>query len=191
MNLNNIKKNQIVEGYLHFSDSNQQADLVVPYLGYYGDMTNEDVLDRDANDKEDPDIAGNYFTNEDGYVRGGADEYSMDQLSDENQQQVTKLYESGRVAFSPNDDSTSDIVMPFAFLKQNIKDLKVEILNDKGEVIRIVADAHDVAKSFHSDEDNETSSSTKDEKYEWDGKIYNKKTGEMEVAQTVNILIAL
>lgn len=182
LNLNNIKKNQIVEGYLHFSDSNQQADLVVPYLGYYGDMTNEDVLDRDANDKEDPDIAGNYFTNEDGYVRGVADEYSMDQLSDENQQQVTKLYESGRVAFSPNDDSTSDIVMPFAFLKQNIKDLKVEILNDKGEVIRIVADAHDVAKSFHSDEDNETSSSTKDEKYEWDGKIYNKKTGEMEVA---------
>ncbi|WP_309294859.1 Fn3-like domain-containing protein [Lactobacillus helveticus] len=84
LNLNNIKKNQIVEGYLHFSDSNQQADLVVPYLGYYEDMTNEDVLDRDANDKEDPDIAGNYFTNEDGYVRGGADEYSMDQLSDEN-----------------------------------------------------------------------------------------------------------
>ena len=26
LNLNNIKKNQIVEGYLHFSDSNQQAD---------------------------------------------------------------------------------------------------------------------------------------------------------------------
>ena len=187
LKLTGLQKNQLVEGYLHFAGNNGQVDLFVPYLGYYGDMTNEHVFDKNANE-DDTDILGNRLTNEDNYPRGIADEYSLKQFvkqkkqdnADYKWQQAAQVYDSGKVAFSPNDDNESDYVLPFMYLKQNIKDLKIEFLNDKGEVIRVVTDAKDVAKSYYDNHSSETTVST--DEYKWDGKVYNKKTGKMEVA---------
>lgn len=187
LKLTGLQKNQLVEGYLHFAGNNGQVDLFVPYLGYYGDMTNEHVFDKNANE-DDTDILGNRLTNEDNYPRGIADEYSLKQFvkqkkqdnADYKWQQAAQVYDSGKVAFSPNDDNESDYVLPFMYLKQNIKDLKIEVLNDKGEVIRVVTDAKDVAKSYYDNHSSETTVST--DEYKWDGKVYNKKTGKMEVA---------
>ena len=187
LKLTDLQKNQLVEGYLHFAGNNGQVDLFVPYLGYYGDMTNEHVFDKNANE-DDTDILGNRLTNEDNYPRGIADEYSLKQFvkqkkqdnADYKWQQATQVYDSGKFAFSPNDDNESDYVLPFMYLKQKIKDLKIEVLNDKGEVIRVVTDAKDVAKSYYDNHSSETTVST--DEYKWDGKVYNKKTGKMEVA---------
>lgn len=187
LKLTGLQKNQLVEGYLHFAGNNGQVDLFVPYLGYYGDMTNEHVFDKNANE-DDTDILGNRLTNEDNYPRGIADEYSLKQFvkqkkqdnADYKWQQATQVYDSGKFAFSPNDDNESDYVLPFMYLKQKIKDLKIEVLNDKGEVIRVVTDAKDVAKSYYDNHSSETTVST--DEYKWDGKVYNKKTGKMEVA---------
>lgn len=187
LKLTGLQKNQLVEGYLHFAGNNGQVDLFVPYLGYYGDMTNEHVFDKNANE-DDTDILGNRLTNEDNYPRGIADEYSLKQFvkqkkqdnADYKWQQAAQVYDSGKVAFSPNDDNESDYVLPFMYLKQKIKDLKIEVLNDKGEVIRVVTDAKDVAKSYYDNHSSETTVST--DEYKWDGKVYNKKTGKMEVA---------
>lgn len=187
LKLTGLQKNQLVEGYLHFAGNNGQVDLFVPYLGYYGDMTNEHVFDKNANE-DDTDILGNRLTNEDNYPRGIADEYSLKQFvkqkkqdnADYKWQQAAQVYDSGKVAFSPNDDNESDYVLPFMYLKQNIKDLKIEFLNDKGEVIRVVTDAKDVAKSYYDNHSSETTVST--DEYKWDGKVYNKKTGKMKVA---------
>lgn len=187
LKLTGLQKNQLVEGYLHFAGNNGQVDLFVPYLGYYGDMTNEHVFDKNANE-DDTDILGNRLTNEDNYPRGIADEYSLKQFvkqkkqdnADYKWQQATQVYDSGKFAFSPNDDNESDYVLPFMYLKQKIKDLKIEVLNDKGEVIRVVTDAKDVAKSYYDNHSSETTVST--DEYKWDGKVYNKKTGKMKVA---------
>ena len=187
LKLTGLQKNQLVEGYLHFAGNNGQVDLFVPYLGYYGDMTNEHVFDKNANEG-DTDILGNRLTNEDNYPRGIADEYSLKQFvkqkkqdnADYKWQQAAQVYDSGKVAFSPNDDNESDYVLLFMYLKQNIKDLKIEVLNDKGEVIRVVTDAKDVAKSYYDNHSSETTVST--DEYKWDGKVYNKKTGKMKVA---------
>lgn len=187
LKLTGLQKNQLVEGYLHFAGNNGQVDLFVPYLGYYGDMTNEHVFDKNANE-DDTDILGNRLTNEDNYPRGIADEYSLKQFvkqkkqdnADYKWQQAAQVYDSGKVAFSPNDDNESDYVLPFMYLKQKIKDLKIEVLNDKGEVIRVVTDAKDVAKSYYDNHSSETTVST--DEYKWDGKVYNKKTGKMKVA---------
>lgn len=129
LKLTGLQKNQLVEGYLHFAGNNGQVDLFVPYLGYYGDMTNEHVFDKNANE-DDTDILGNRLTNEDNYPRGIADEYSLKQFvkqkkqdnADYKWQQAAQVYDSGKVAFSPNDDNESDYVLPFMYLKQNIKD---------------------------------------------------------------------
>lgn len=187
LNLIGLKQNQLVEGYLKFTNTNDNSVLSVPYLGYYGDMTSEDVFDKKANEDK-PDIKGSRLTNEDNYPRGIADEESLKELvnieGQYNWQEVAKLYESGKVAFSPNGDNKSDLIMPYVYLKQNLQDLKVEILDAKGDVVRVLADAHGVQKSYNADGSGTVDAliSADADKFNWDGKIYNSKTGKMEVA---------
>lgn len=187
LNLTGLKQNQLVEGYLNFTNSKDKLSLSVPYLGYYGDMTSEDVFDKKANEDK-PDIKGNRLTNEDNYPRGIADEESLKELvnieGNYNWQEVAKLYESGKVAFSPNGDNKSDLIMPYVYLKQNLQDLKVEILDAKGNVVRVLADAHGVQKSYNEDGTGTVDAliSVDSGKFNWDGKVYNYKTGKMEVA---------
>ena len=193
LNLTNIKKNQLVEGFLRFTNSEDKSTLVVPYLSYYGDMTKENVFDQNANDPK-PDIQGNRLVNEDNYPRGIADENSLKELvnvdGNYNWQEVAKLYESGKVAFSPNGDHKSDLIKPYAYLKQNVKDLKVEILDGSGKVVRVLADSRGVEKSYHSDGDGATVDldygATNSDVFDWDGKLYDAKTGKTVAAPDGN-----
>lgn len=190
LDLQGLNKNQPVEGWLHFTNDKDKSTVVVPYLAYYGDLTSENVFDQNANE-EKPDIQGNRFVNENNYPLGVTDQESLKQLvnvdSDYNWQEVAKLYESGKVAFSPNDDHQSDLIKPYAYLKQNVKDLKVEILDAKGNVVRVVSDVQGVDKSYDESgvtKDASLSVSMRDnpDAFEWDGKVYDTKTGQMVTA---------
>lgn len=192
LNLSNLRSNQLVEGFLNFTNAKTNKKLVVPYLSYYGDMTSENVFDKNANEK-DPDIQGNRWTNEDNYPRGIADQESLKKLinvdGEYNWQEVAKLYESGKVAFSPNNDNKSDLIRPYAYLKQNVKDLKVEILDAAGHVVRVLGDSHGIQKSYHSDGEGTVDmglSASDASVFDWDGKLYDSKTGKMIVAPDGN-----
>lgn len=191
LDLTGLNKNQIVEGFLKFTNTKDNSTVSVPYLSYYGDLTNENVFDQDANNAHH-DIEGNRFVNENNYPRGIADENSLKELvnidGNYNWQEVAKLYESGKVAFSPNNDKKSDLLKPYTYLKQNVKDLKVEILDASGKVIRVVSDVQGVDKSYDEDgitKDTSLSASMRDnpDAFEWDGKAYNSKTGKMETVK--------
>lgn len=191
LKLSNLKPNQLVEGFLNFTNTETKKTLVVPYLSYYGDMTNENVFDNNAN--EDNDIQGNRWTNEDNYPRGIADQDSLKKLinvdGQYNWQEVAKLYESGKVAFSPNNDNKSDLVRPYAYLKQNVEDLKVEILDAKGNVVRVLGDSHGIQKSYHADGEGTVDmgySASDASVFDWDGKLYDAQTGKMIVAPDGN-----
>ena len=191
LKLSNLKPNQLVEGFLNFTNTETKKILVVPYLSYYGDMTNENVFDNNAN--EDNDIQGNRWTNEDNYPRGIADQDSLKKLinvdGQYNWQEVAKLYESGKVAFSPNNDNKSDLVRPYAYLKQNVEDLKVEILDAKGNVVRVLGDSHGIQKSYHADGEGTVDmgySASDASVFDWDGKLYDAQTGKMVVAPDGN-----
>lgn len=191
LKLSNLRPNQLVEGFLNFTNTETKKTLVVPYLSYYGDMTNENVFDNNAN--EDNDIQGNRWTNEDNYPRGIADQDSLKKLINVdgkyNWQEVAKLYESGKVAFSPNNDNKSDLVRPYAYLKQNVEDLKVEILDAKGNVVRVLGDSHGIQKSYHADGEGTVDmgySASDASVFDWDGKLYDAQTGKMVVAPDGN-----
>lgn len=101
------------------------------------------------------------------------------------------MYESGKVAFSPNNDNKSDLLKPYTYLKQNVKDLKAVVLDAQGNVVRVVADVQGVDKSYDENgvtKDTSLSVSMRDnpDAFEWDGKVYNSKTGQMEVAEDGN-----
>ncbi len=189
LNLDESAQNKLVEGWLRFS-STSSPSLVVPYLGYFGDMTSEDVFDKAANDKQNV-YGGNYFVNEHDYPRGIADEQSLKKLvnldGNYDWQQVAKLYQDGKVAFSPNNDKKSDLLKPVAFVKQNLQDLKVVVLDDTGKVVRVVADEKGLDKSFYQsgyNQDVSLSVSMRNDPttFDWDGKLYDTKTGEFVVA---------
>ena len=191
LKLSNLKPNQLVEGFLNFTNIETKKILVVPYLSYYGDMTSENIFDNNAN--EDNDIQGNRWTNEDNYPRGIADQDSLKELvnvdGQYNWQEVAKLYESGKVAFSPNNDNKSDLLRPYAYLKQNVKELKVEILDADGKVVRVLGDSHGIQKSYHEDGEGTVDmglSASDASVFDWDGKLYDAKTGKMVVAPDGN-----
>lgn len=194
LKLTGLKQNQLVEGYLNFTNQKDKSTIVVPYLAYYGDMTSENVFDQNANDQNGADIQGNRFVNENNYPRGIADQESLKELINVdgtyNWQQVAKLYESGKVAFSPNNDNKSDLIKPYAYFKQNLQDLKVEILDSTGKVVRVLADSHGIEKSYSSDGDSATVdfgyAASNSDAFEWDGKLYDKKTGKMVAAPDGN-----
>lgn len=96
-----------------------------------------------------------------------------------------------KVAFSPNNDNKSDLLKPYTYLKQNVKDLKAVVLDAQGNVVRVVADVQGVDKSYDENgvtKDTSLSVSMRDnpDAFEWDGKVYNSKTGQMEVAKDGN-----
>lgn len=194
LDLTGLNKNQLVEGFLRFTNANNVSTVSVPYLAYYGDLTSENVFDQNANE-EHPDIQGNRLVNEQNYPRGIADQESLKELvnvdGNYNWQEVAKLYESGKVAFSPNDNQKSDLLKPYVYLKQNVKDLKVEVLDAQGKVVRVVSDVQGVDKSYDENDvtkDTSLSVSMRDnpDAFEWDGKVYNSKTGKMETAKDGN-----
>lgn len=190
LDLDGVTPDQLVEGWLRFTGDNGQSTLVVPFLGYFGDMTSEEVLDKKANDTTNV-YGGNYFVNEHNYPRGIADEESLKKLvnldGDYNWQQVAKLYQDGKVAFSPNNDNKSDLLKPVAFVKQNLQDLKVVVLDQNGKVVRVVADEKGLDKSFYQSDRNQdvslsVSMRNDPNTFDWDGMVYNDKTGEFKVA---------
>ena len=190
LNLTGLKQNQIVEGWLRFTGDNGQETLVVPFLSYYGDLTSEDVLDKPANDETNA-YGGNYFVNEANYPRGIADEESLKKLvnldGNYDWQQVAKLYQDGKVAFSPNNDGKSDLLKPLAFVKQNLKDLKVMVLDQNRRVVRVIADEQGLDKSIYSSGSNRdvslsVSMRNDPNTLDWDGLVYNDATGEFVAA---------
>ncbi|MEY8662341.1 S8 family serine peptidase [Ligilactobacillus faecis] len=184
LNLTGLTQNQLVEGWLNFTSQNAPA-LVIPYLAYFGDMTQEAVFDKAANDPTNV-YGGNYFVNEQNYPRGVADVESLKKLvnldGDYDWQQVAKLYESGKVAFSPNNDQQSDLLRPYVFVKQNLKELKVKVLDQNGKVVQIIADEKGLDKStYQSGHNNDVTLSLSmrndPETLKWDGKIYDQTSG--------------
>ena len=94
LDLTELTPGQLIEGWLRFTGDNGQSTLVVPFLGYFGDMTSEDVLDKKLMMSQTFTVVTTLST-EHNYPRGIADEESLKKLvnldGDYNWQQVAKL----------------------------------------------------------------------------------------------------
>lgn len=195
LNLDNtVASNQLVEGYLTFKAQDASQTISVPYLGYFGDLTTEQVIDSPANSGQSI-FDGGYLVDEDHHALGIADADSLSHLvnTDTTGQyswsKVPAYVQNGKVSFSPNGDGASDTVYPYVFSKQNLKAVTIDILDAKGNVVRTLDKENNTNKSYlqNGSNFNEDLGLSIDmrldpDAFVWDGKLYDQATGKYVTA---------
>ncbi len=193
LNLDNqVSPNRSVEGFLHFKANDKTQNITVPYFGYYGDLTNQKVIET-LNKNKTSDFGGGYLVDENSLPLGTSDVKSLAAYLNSDPikrswSSVSKLVDQKLVAFSPNGDHVEDSVMPYVFAKESLANVKAEILNSNGQVIDTVDQETDTDKSlsgtaFSGNNDLSLSFSMRfnPKAFTWDGMVYDPTTGNEKV----------
>ncbi|MDE3316632.1 S8 family serine peptidase [Lacticaseibacillus zeae] len=189
-----VAANQLVEGYLTFKATDAAQTISVPYLGYYGDLTDEQVIDAPANSGESI-FNGGYLVDNNNNPLGVTDAASLSNLVNTDTTGkytwtlVPTYVDNKKVSFSPNGDGASDTVFPYVFSKQNLKSVTIQILDAQGHVVRILDKENNTSKSylqngnsFNSDLGLSTDMRLDPNAFTWDGKVYDQATGKYVTA---------
>ena len=182
-----VAANQIVEGYLTFKAEDDTQTISVPYLGYFGDLTTEQIIDDPAN-KQDSIFKGGYLFDNNNNPLGVTDAASLSNLVNSDVTgkytwgQVPAYIENGKVSFSPNGDGASDTVYPYVFAKQNLKAVTIKILDANGNLVRVLDKENNTTKSYLQNgssynSDLGLSTDMRLDAFTWDGRIYDQHTG--------------
>ncbi|KAF0500644.1 S8 family serine peptidase [Pediococcus pentosaceus] len=184
-----VAANQIVEGYLTFKAGDDTQTISVPYLGYFGDLTTEQIIDDSAN-KQGSIFKGGYLVDNNNNPLGVTDAASLSNLVNSDVTgkytwgQVPAYIENGKVSFSPNGDGSSDTVYPYVFAKQNLKAVTIQILDANGNLVRVLDKENNTTKSYlqdgsshNSDLGLSTDMRLDADAFTWDGRIYDQQTG--------------
>lgn len=161
------EKDRYVEGYLNFNSSdNESPSLSIPFMGFYGDWNKENIIDTPNYEGSDSLLGatGLVFNNNDycgSYIKDG-EEY----------------IDKEKAAFSPDGDGIKDDVMPALYMLRNAKELKIEILDSRGNVIRDIYNGRNIRKNMLSDR-----SPSYINEAVWDGRIYDLHTGKFVTAE--------
>lgn len=171
--------NSYVEGYIGFQAENNGVtksaqNLVVPYLGYYGQWNSQKIFD-------DPIWTGNSYY---------GTSYSMD-----GEKNILGLNAKGdnitpsNIAFSPNFDDSQDTATPIVSLWRNAKNLTAQIYkndpdddkNANQKPIRTLYIDPEVTKTYYNTSTGSYTSYTGNS-LGWDGTVWNAKTGQYDTA---------
>ncbi|KRN22280.1 S8 family serine peptidase [Lacticaseibacillus camelliae] len=202
-----VTKDQIVEGFLRFASSETDGsnDVTVPYLAFYGDLTDENVFD----------LSGAGYTS---YLADGASQlplgigssneavkvfvdqaasnfangYSDKGDDDENVKGVVAAADGFKASISPNADGDDDTVTPVVYVTQNLKSITAEILDANGNVVRILDQENNLDASgvnatasglgYTTLAQSYTMAYDRPEALTWDGTVYDQATGKMVAA---------
>lgn len=168
-----IAKQKFVEGYIHLaSDDVNKPSLVVPYMGFYGDWSKESIVDEPNYTDSNNSIIGvtGLLTSTMkglGYLGG---EIQDDEL----------FINKSKVAFSPNGDGIQDDVIPVLYMLRNSKELKVQVVDKDGTVIRDLSIESNVRRNTLETYIGGTEDPKLVGAAQWDGKVYNSSTGKYE-----------
>ncbi|GEP24915.1 S8 family serine peptidase [Lentilactobacillus diolivorans] len=187
-----LAPNSVAEGFVTFKATDSSQNLTVPYLGYAGDLTKENVIDKSANQKGSI-FGGGYLYDENNMPLGITDSASLSNLINSSNGKISwsnvgSKIDSHKVAFSPNNDNSSDTVSPYIFTKQNLANVTAKVLDQSGKVIKIIDQENNTDKSFYQDgntwdQDLTLSPTMRNDpsKFKWDGTAYDQSTGENKV----------
>lgn len=162
----------------------------MPFMGFYGDWSNERILTNAMwEDELHPFLKAVKDSGQDislmqqgaqttflvdgkekssllGYVGNGEEKVDIDK---------------NKIAISPNEDKNGDSLIPSLYLMRNAKKISAEVVNDKGEVVRKIGNVENIRKKLYAGADGKMGSAKQD--IAWDGKVYNEETKQLEVAK--------
>lgn len=105
----------------------------------------------------------------------------------ENVYSLDYKFNGEKVAFSPNEDGIRDSVAVALSIIRNAKEVSMKVLDSNKNVIRTIAKSVDVAKLSYDGIESAGAdfliNPTTGDPLRWDGQVYNKKTGEYEMAK--------
>lgn len=168
--------NNFVEGFIRFEAINEEIpSLVVPYMGYYGNWSEEKIIDGTAWDEDNiyisPSFAASKVLGEYNYLG------FVGRDSDNN-----VILDPNKITISPNEDELYDSIVPSLYLLRNAKDVKVDLLDENKNILQenINGDSNLKKKIYAADGGDKASIYSS---LAWNGKLYNKSTGEYETAK--------
>ncbi|WP_051931979.1 S8 family serine peptidase [Clostridium sp. KNHs214] len=173
----NLPEESFVEGFIKLksNEPKDNPDLVVPYIGFYGDWSKQDIIDKPIWDKDNY-LGGTRMLTlgEDGntlYYLGvtGKDE------------EGNPIIEEDKIAISPNGDNQNDNIYPFLTFLRNAKSMEIKLLDKDKKLVRQLATSNHIRKNVISDPND--SGYREDMDWMWDGKIYDPSTGKMGVVK--------
>lgn len=180
-----VSTERFLEGFIKFNTADA-PDLVMPYIGYYGDWSKEEILNipmwetstkdhhlylTDANKRALKSTVVTQVTEGDkvytsylGYdgVTGKYNEPKIDKNT---------------IAISPNGDKQGDVIIPSLYHLRNAKNTVVVVLDKDGKELGEVAKQSNIRKREYAK--NPSRATLMD--LTWDGSIYNKSTGKNEI----------
>ncbi|NBG89610.1 S8 family serine peptidase [Isachenkonia alkalipeptolytica] len=135
--------NLFVEGFIRLIDQDDVdggggLDLVVPYVGFYGDWAGENsprVLDGFDYYGEASVFGNGVLVDQDGFILGFDPEYEDEGLID-------------RIAISPGNEDARYMAIPVFSMMRNAAKIEFRALNEDGEVVREIHTEEWLRKSF-------------------------------------------
>lgn len=172
-----FEKNNYVEGYVKFNSSEEaNPSLVIPYMGFYGDWSQEAIIDKPLYEN------GSFvkLTSLYSFTSNGSILYLGFKGNDSNN---NPIIDSKDIAFSPNGDDINDKIGGILYLLRDAKKLKADIVDKKtNNILQTVYTKSNVVKNTLEEFNSEQGSSTILNNGTWDGKVFNSSTGKYETA---------
>ena len=169
----NFAKEQFVEGYVKFNCKTEPS-LTVPYMGFYGSWSKPDIIDKPMWDN-----ASNFGTTT--LVTNMFGKYYY--LGDYEDANGNTLVDPNAIAISPNGDGFYENAIPNLYLLRNAKEMNIQVLNDKGKVIRTISQDEFIRKDIFQKENSDGALGKLDSAWLWDGTVYNSSTGNNDVVK--------
>lgn len=198
---NNFVKQQFVEGFVQLK-SQDRPTLTVPFIGFYGNWSEMDIIDKPAWQESSKSAwFANLFFNE--YMYGvsnpqsrahiGTTLFGLSEYGSINKLGIYGMDEDdilsidpSKIAFSPNGDGVNDLVAPNLYFLRNAKELKVDVLNARKEVVATVGRESNINKSLLEEELYniffEGNSGTVMRDCAWNGSLYDWSSGKSTTA---------
>ena len=155
---------------LFTSTDTEVPSLSVPFMGFYGDWSLENIVDT-------PNYEGSVDTQL--YETGLGEVLDNDFLYYGSKLvDGTIVINTNKVSFSPNSDDVQDYVLPKLYLLRNSKNLRFQVLDSNKNVVRDLWSQDNVRKSTLSEGVGEEFGNAK-----WDGTLYDVSTGKYKVAE--------
>lgn len=149
-----------VEGFIKLKGENA-VDINIPVLGFYGDWSNLPAIDSLNMDESVFKHTGLYTTENDGFImktfKLGGKNNKVDSY-----------------AINPEDKKAYNNVLPKFSLLRNAKELKIDITNSSGDVIKIIEDKNNVRKEVAWEQE---IAAKVNFDWIWEGNVYDKELG--------------